>query len=53
MNRGRGIRHELWLYLRVRKKFWLFPVVFLLVLLGLLMVFAQGSVLAPLLYPLM
>ncbi len=41
---------ELWAFMRVRKKLWLLPLILLLVLVGALLVFAQGSVLAPFIY---
>ena len=41
---------ELWRFMRVRKKFWLLPVLIVLVGLGALLVFAQGSALAPFIY---
>jgi hypothetical protein len=41
---------ELFQFMRVRKKFWLLPLVMLMLLLGLLMVFTQGSVVAPFIY---
>lgn len=41
---------ELWRFMRVRKKLWLLPLIILLLLVGLLMAFAQGSVLAPFIY---
>ncbi|MBK8943988.1 MAG: hypothetical protein IPM32_01845 [Ignavibacteriae bacterium] len=41
---------ELWEFLRVRKKWWLLPIVFFLVLLGALIVLTQGSALAPFIY---
>ncbi len=41
---------ELWEFLRVRKKWWLMPIVFFLVLLGALIVLTQGSALAPFIY---
>lgn len=41
---------ELWRFMRVRKKFWLLPLIFLIVLLGLLLIFAQTSPLAPFIY---
>jgi len=44
------ILRELWDFLRVRKKWWLGPVVIILVLLSLLIVFAEGSALAPFIY---
>ncbi len=47
-----GILREFWSFLRVRKKFWLAPIVFVLVLLSLLIVLTQGSALAPFVYAL-
>jgi hypothetical protein len=41
---------EFWQFLRVRKKFWLLPMVFMLVLFGGLIVLAQGSAVAPFIY---
>lgn len=41
---------ELWTYLKVRKKWWLLPIVATMVLVGALLVFAQGSALAPFIY---
>jgi Family of unknown function (DUF5989) len=41
---------ELWAYMRVRKKWWLLPMIVLLALIGALLVFAQGSALAPFIY---
>jgi hypothetical protein len=43
---------ELWRYMRVRKKFWLLPILSVLFIVSMLMVFTQGSVLAPFLYTL-
>jgi hypothetical protein len=43
---------ELWMMLRERKKWWLAPILIALVLLSLLIVFTQGSVLAPFIYTL-
>ncbi len=45
-----GIIGELWAFMRVRKKFWLLPVIVTLFLVGTLLVFAQGSALAPFIY---
>lgn len=47
-----GLPSELWRFMRVRKKYWLGPIMLMLVLLGLLIVFTQGSALAPLIYTL-
>ena len=41
---------DLWAFMRERKKFWLAPIIILMILLGSLIVFAQGSSLAPFLY---
>jgi hypothetical protein len=43
---------DLWGFMRERKKFWLAPIIFLLLLLGALIVFGQGSVVAPFIYTL-
>ena len=47
-----AILKEFWEFLKVRKKWWLAPIVIVLVLLGVLIVFAQGSALAPFIYTL-
>ncbi len=41
---------ELWMFLRARKKFWLLPIILIMLLLGLLLVVAQGSAIAPFIY---
>lgn len=46
------IFRELWLFMRVRKKFWLGPIMLVLLLLGMLIVFTEGSALAPFIYAL-
>ncbi len=43
---------DLWGFMRERKKFWLAPIIGVLLLLGLLLVFAQGSAVAPFIYTL-
>jgi hypothetical protein len=43
---------ELWAFLRVRKKLWLLPIILVMVLMGGLLMLAQGSVLAPFIYTL-
>jgi hypothetical protein len=43
---------DLWGFMRVRKKFWLAPVLLLFVALGALLVLAQGSAIAPFIYTL-
>jgi len=47
-----SILKELWLFMKVRKKWWLGPVLVILVLLSMLIVFAEGSALAPFIYAL-
>jgi hypothetical protein len=47
-----GIFRELWLFMRMRKKFWLGAIMVFLVLLGVLIVFTEGSALAPFIYAL-
>jgi hypothetical protein len=46
------ILREFWRFLRVRKKYWLAPIVVVLVALSLLIVLTQGSALAPFIYSL-
>jgi hypothetical protein len=43
---------ELWIFLRVRKKLWLAPIIIVMVILGSLLIAAQGSVIAPFIYTL-
>lgn len=43
---------DLWGFMRERKKFWLAPIILVLLLLGGLLVFAQGSAIAPFIYTL-
>ena len=43
---------DLWAFMRQRKKFWLPPIILVLLVLGALLVFAQGSVVAPFIYTL-
>jgi len=41
---------EFWVFLRVRKKYWLLPILIVLVLFGGIIVLSQGSVIAPFIY---
>ena len=41
---------ELWMFLRVRKKFWLLPILTMMVIFGGLVVLTQGSAVAPFIY---
>ena len=43
---------EMWAFLRQRKKYWLLPILLVMALLGVLIVMAQGSVVAPFIYTL-
>ena len=47
-----SILAELWAFLRIRKKFWLTPVVIMLVVFGGLIILVQGSAVAPFIYTL-
>lgn len=43
---------DLWQFMRMRKKFWLAPILGIMMLLGALIVFTQGSAVAPFIYTL-
>jgi hypothetical protein len=43
---------DLWDFMRVRKKFWLAPIIIIMLLLGSLLVLTQGSAVAPFIYTL-
>jgi len=47
-----GLVAELWRFMRVRKKFWLLPIVAMMFLLGGLLLLAKGSAVAPFIYTL-
>ena len=47
-----AILREFWSFLRTRKKWWLTPIVFFLLILGLFLVLAKGTALAPFVYSL-
>jgi hypothetical protein len=47
-----SILAELWAFMRVRKKFWLAPILIMLVVFGGLIILAQGSAVAPFIYTL-
>jgi hypothetical protein len=50
MAKNHGILRELWAFMRERKKWWLLPILVVLLLVSALLVFAQGSALAPFIY---
>ena len=43
---------EFWEFMKARKRYWLFPIVFMLILLGAMIVFAESSAIAPFIYAL-
>ena len=43
---------DLWAFMKVHKKFWLAPIIIVMLLLGILIVLAQGSAVAPFIYTL-
>jgi len=45
-----GLMQEMWAFMKVRKKWWLAPIIIVMILVGALLVFAQGSALAPFIY---
>jgi hypothetical protein len=45
-----GLTRELWSFLKIRKKWWLLPIIMVLLAFGMLFVLVQGSVLAPFIY---
>jgi hypothetical protein len=49
---GLSLLKEFWAFLRVRKKWWLAPIIIVLLLLGLLVFLSQGSAVAPFIYTL-
>ncbi len=46
------LMQDLWSFMRERKKFWLAPIILVMLLLGALLVLAQGSAIAPFIYTL-
>lgn len=45
-----GLVNELWAFMKERKKWWLLPVIIVMLMVGSLLIFAQGSALAPFIY---
>ena len=52
MSNNRNVLLQLWDFLKVRKKWWLLPIVIMLVLMGALIVFSQSSAVSPFVYAL-
>jgi hypothetical protein len=47
-----GFARELWSFLRIRKKFWLLPIIVMTLVFGVLLLLAQSSAIAPFIYTL-
>jgi hypothetical protein len=47
---GSGLFTEFWSYMKHRRKWWLLPIIVIMVAMGAVLVFAQGSALAPFIY---
>lgn len=45
-----SLARELWAFMGARKKWWLLPILVVMLVVGTLLIFAQGSVLAPFIY---
>jgi hypothetical protein len=52
MSGNRSLFYEVWSFLKVRKKWWLLPIIILLILAGSLIIFGQSSALSPFIYAL-
>ena len=52
MEGNRSLLGEVWDYLKVRKKWWLLPIIILIILAGALIIFGQSSALSPFIYAL-
>jgi len=50
MNDFLDLMQDVWDFLKIRKKYWLAPLIITIVLMGALIVFSQGSVVAPFIY---
>ena len=50
MAKRQGMAAEMWAFFRARKKWWLLPIIIVLLAIGALLIFAQGSALAPFIY---
>ena len=46
------VLREMWQFMRYNKKYWLAPIIFVLLLVGILLLVAKGSVVAPFIYTL-
>lgn len=49
---GQSLLKDLWNFMRVRKKWWLLPIIIMLILVGILIIFGQSSAVSPFVYAL-
>ncbi|MBC8495044.1 hypothetical protein H8D36_02725 [archaeon] len=47
-----GVMRELWMFMKENKKWWLLPIIIMLILVGILIVLGQSTPLSPFIYPL-
>jgi hypothetical protein len=52
MSNNKSLLREVWDFLKVRKAWWLIPIIILLVLIGVIIIFGQSSALSPFIYAL-
>ena len=52
MTKNKNILFELWDFMKMRKKWWLLPIIIMLVLVGILIIFGQSSAVSPFIYAL-
>jgi hypothetical protein len=52
MAKNKSLLREYWDFLRIKKAWWLLPVIIMLILVGILIIFGQGSILSPFIYAL-
>ena len=52
MSNNKSLLWELWAFLKVRKAWWITPIIIMLVLVGILIIFAQSSSVSPFIYAL-
>jgi hypothetical protein len=52
MSNNKSLLGEVWSFLKVRKAWWLTPIVVMLVLIGVLIIFGQSSAVSPFIYAL-
>ncbi len=49
---NKSLAREIWDFLRIRKRWWLLPIIILLIVVGILIIFGHSSALSPFLYAL-